>query len=276
MKQKFYKEIINALKSREYWFGFSIIVVSCAITAFYNLSPNGVFGDLRIGGCEFFIAASMYGNILLRISAPVIAVFVCMDRNSLFKKDKETIQELWKNKKMKFHLLINVIIGGSVFLFSYILIFIFGIILFSVSTGTMQPEYGLFRQLYQETPAGYILLYILHSFICGALYALFGASIKIITIKPTCLVLFIPLVFYSCAARLGWLFPFLNGVISFVAPLFTFDITVYDISPTRRIAELSAVLIISIILIIISYYRSVKYSKQETKSSSNDSSIIEN
>lgn len=187
-----------------------------------------------------------------------------MNRDSLFVKDKEAIQELWKNKKIKSHLFVNMIIGGSVFLFSYLLIFFIGLIFYIDSTGIMQPGYGLFRQLYQDAPVGYILVYILHSFICGALYALFGASIKVFIIKPESLALFIPLVFYSCLTRLGWLFPFLNGVLSYVAPLFTFDVTVYDVSPLRRIAELSFVLVISITLLVISYYRNTKQIKEDS------------
>lgn len=265
MKKKSLELIISALKSKEYWFGFSVIMVSCLLTAIYNLSQYGIFGDLKIGGCEFFMAASMYSNVLLRISAPVIAIFVCMNRNSVFVKDKEAIQELWKNKQMKGHLFINMITGGSVFLFSYLLLFLSGIILFSVSTGSLQPGYGLFKQLYQNTPAGYVLVYILHSCICGALYALFGVSLKILIVKPTSSVIFIPLIFYSCFERLGWMFPFLKGLLAYVSPLFTFDITVYDVPPLRRIAELLTVLIISVIFIIISYYRNTKQLREEEK-----------
>lgn len=58
MKKKFHEEIINSFKSKEYWFGLAVIVVSCLITAVNNLSENGIFGDLKIGGSEFFMASS--------------------------------------------------------------------------------------------------------------------------------------------------------------------------------------------------------------------------
>lgn len=262
MKIQYVNCIKNAFKSKEYWFGFAIVIISCVLTSIYNLSPDGIFGSNQIGSSEFFIAATMYGNTLLQITAPLIAIFVCMNHKSLFAKDKEGIVSSWRTKEMKVHILSILTIGGSVFVFSFLLLLISGVIIFPLSTGSIPPNYGLFKELYQHTPIGYVFAYIFHSFICGALFALFGASLKVLIAKPGNIVLFVPLVFYSCFIRIGGLFAF-GGIISFVSPLFTFDIAVFDVPTLKRIAELSTVLVISLILIAISYRKVFKNSKTE-------------
>lgn len=118
MKTLYINDIRNALKSKEYWFGFALILVSGILTAVFNLSPTGIFGDYNIGNAEFFISAVMYGNTLFKMSAPVIAIFVCINRQSIFMSDKQAIDKSWKNKEMKARILANVTIGGNVFIFS--------------------------------------------------------------------------------------------------------------------------------------------------------------
>jgi hypothetical protein len=261
MKNAYVEDIKNALKSKEYWFGFIFIILSCALTSFFNLPPTGIFGSYKIGSAEFFISATMYRNILLQMSAPVIAIFVCMNRGSIFMCDSDAIGSVWKTRKMNASLLANATIGGSVFLLSFLFLLLSAVIIFPSPTGSISADYGLFKELYPVSPIGYILAYILHSFVCGAVYALFGASLKVLIVKPVNLVLFIPLVFYSCFTRIGWLFPFLNEVISFASPLYTFDIATYDVPLLKRITELAVVLAISFILIVISYKKYAKANK---------------
>jgi len=253
MKNVYTDDIRKAFKSKEYWFGFSIIVISCVLTSIYNLGAVGIFSDYKIGSSEFFIAATMFSNTLMQISAPVIAIFVCMNRDSLFFRRKESLGESWNKKEIKARILAITTIGSSVFLISFLLLLIIGIILFPSSTGSMQPQLGLFKQVYSTSPFGYCIAYIIHSCICGALYALFGASLKVCFVQPVNIALFIPLIFYSCFGRMAILFPFVSNFISFVAPLYTFDISVIDISPKKRIAELLFVLVISMLLIFLSY-----------------------
>ena len=249
--------IKNSFKSKEYWFGFSLIVISCVVTSIYNLAPTGIFGDYNIGSSEFFIAGTMYSNTLLQISAPIISIFVCMNRNSLFMNDKEDINRVWRCKEMRAHILSITIIGGSIFLLSFLFIFLLGVTIFPPSTGSMQPYYGLFKEIYSTSPISYVFVYIAHSFICGAVFSLFGISIKLLTVKPNNLALFIPLIYYACFERIGALFP-IKDLVFFVAPLFTFDISLFDISLVKRGVEIFFVLATSLVLIISSYWKNVK------------------
>lgn len=255
--------IKNSFRSKEYWFGFLVIIISCVLTAIYNLTPNGNFSEYKIGSSEFFIAATMFSNMWIRISAPIIAIFVCMNRNSLFFKNKEALQECWNKKEMKAHILAIAAIGSSVFLLAFFLLLLSGIILFPSSTGSIQPQTGLFNHLYSISPIGYCLVYIMNACISGAIYSLFGMSIKVFYIQPVNLVLFVPLVFYSCFWRLNILFPFIKNLIAYIAPLYPFDISIIDISLLERVVELVFVLTISITLFIISFYRNTKQVKRE-------------
>jgi hypothetical protein len=206
----------------------------------------------------------MYGNTLLQIAAPLIPIFVCMNSNSLFMFSKEKIQNSWKQKEMKVRILSTITIGGSIFLFSFILLFLSSMILFSSSTGSIEPHYGLFKDLYTNTPAHYVFAYIMHSFVFGIVFAFFGVSLKVLIVEPVNLVLFIPLLYYSCLQRIGSLFP-INELILFLSPLLTFDISAYDVTPLKRITELLVILVISITLIIISYRRNKRQIKQENE-----------
>jgi hypothetical protein len=103
MKKIYIDDIKNAIKSKEYWFGFSVIIISCVLTSIYNINEL----SYTIGSGEFFMIATMYSNMLLRISAPVISVFVCMNQNSLFFKSKEELCKDWNQKEIKMHMLAN-------------------------------------------------------------------------------------------------------------------------------------------------------------------------
>lgn len=251
MNKIFFENVRRALKSKEYWFGFLIIITSCVITSIYNLSPTGIFSGKKIGGSEFFISAIMYSNTLLYMSAPVLAIFVCVNQNSIFLKSREQINLIWGKNEIKAHFLTNITIGSSVFILSYLVIYLAGLIIYSFSTGSMQPQIGLFKQIYESSPPGYVFLFILYSGICGALYSLFGTSLKIALYKSVNYVMFITLVFYTCFDRLGLLFPFGN-LLYFISPFYTFQITTYDISLLKRCVGIAFILVLSVILIIIS------------------------
>ncbi len=251
MKKIFFENMKRALKSKEYWFGFFIIIISCVTTAIYNLSPTGIFYDKKIGSSEFFISAIMYSNTLLNMSAPVLAIFVCINRNSIFLKNEEQTNLIWIKNEIKAHFLTNITIGSSVFILSYLIIYLAGLIIFSFSSGSIPPQMGLFKQIYESSPSGYVFLFILYSGICGALYSFFGTSIKIAFSKSINFVMFITLLLYTCFDRLALLFP-IGDLLFFISPFYTFQITTYDILLSKRCVGIAFILALSVILILIS------------------------
>lgn len=251
MKKIFLENMKRALKSKEYWFGFFIIIVSCIVTSINNLSPTGIFCGKKIGSSEFFISAIMYSNTLLYMFAPVLAIFVCINQNSIFLKNREQINLIWGKNEIKAHFLTSITIGSSVFILSYLVIYLAGLIIFSFSTGSIKPQIGLFNQIYESSPSGYVFLFILYSGICGALFSFFGTSLKIALYKSVNYVMFITLVFYTCFDRLRLLFP-LGDLLYFISPFYTFQITTFDISLLKRCVGIAFILVLSAILIIIS------------------------
>ena len=259
MKQLYLIEIKNALKSKEYWFGFSVIVVSAMLTAFYNIFEPGIMSKLEVGFCEFFITCTMIGNSLFQITAPVIAIFVCMNSLSVYRNISSMYKKsLYTKNGIITRMFAQATIGSSVFLFSFLCVFLVGLVFFPHTTGSLDTQIGLFKELYPNFPVLYIFLYIIHASVCGSAYALLGLALKLCFDNNHIALLF-PLVYYFCFQYISWLFPkFVSPVLFWITPLYTFDIATLDVPFMKNATEILLVLFISLILIYFGYKRNMK------------------
>lgn len=247
-----YKKII---KSKQYWFVFGFLIIAWLFTLLKNIRPLGDFNDITLGMCELFIVGNMSGNILLQISAPVLAVFVCL-RSTLFAvTGKDEFRRLYLEGRIFKDIFANILASVSVFFSAFAFIFLIGIIFFPVSTGSTGAQIGLFKNLLPNYPVLYIVSYILHTSVCSGVYCLLGIVLKIAMPQNTGLCVIIPLVFHGCASRLGWALPLLAKPLHYILPIYTFDIATLDIDILKRLAELVFIFLVSIAILFIQIRR---------------------
>lgn len=253
-------EFRKIIKSKQYWFVFGFIIIAWLITLLKNIRPLGDFSDIALGMSELFIVGNMSGNILLQVSAPVLAIFACL-RSTLFSAiSKNEIRQVYLEGRIFKNIFANILASVSVFFFAFALIFIIGIVFFPVSTGSTGTQIGLFKNLHPDYPILYIFSYILHTCICAGVYCLFGIALKIATPQNTGLCVIIPLVFHGCAIRLGGALPLLAEPLYYILPLYTFDIATIDIGIQKRLAELVFLILVSISIL---YFQTRRIKKQK-------------
>lgn len=257
MKGTYIQQIKRAFRSPQFWFAFALIIVSSAWNAVYHLDKYGVLYKTEIGTAEFFYACVMLGNTLFQISVPVIPIFVSMYTFGMDSK-------ISVNGHISKRIFAAITVSISVFILSFLLIAIIGVIFFPSSTGDILEIGGPFSDSYYKNPFSIIPITIIYSSIFAAIYSLFGLGIGMNLKKNKVLAFIIPLSYYFCFRYIMILLPnSLKGVSYWLVPLDTFNLVGSTVPLSKKIVEMLIVLLVASILILIAFIRLRKREKDK-------------
>lgn len=227
----------------------AIILVSGLITYAWNVRIYGLYQkNSQMDGNTIFILSHVVGNGIMLFLAPFVSAMPAY----VFQNNKPQ-----KNWLMAID---SAVYGGLIFVIaysvSYVICIVMGGIHVSTDIGYLLTA-GLFPGVFHVSPYLYSLCFIIHSFIFGCVYGVFGLSLLSITqndglaLSLTIASYYLPVCFVGIFARI----PFLSDVI----PLFTFEVAYFSVRPVVRFGQLAVIMVISIILLVL-----VKKKRQQT------------
>ena len=247
MKQIIFFDIRKAYRSVRFWIAAGAIILSAII----NLSQVQWYDpSVKFGVFGLFIYGNIDYNPLMSYIAPFIPALASSRINVL---PTENISERndFKNHVLG-HSISSMIVGGSVFLFSFLIIFL-GCFVIDPSPVTTFEPFGLFKEVFYISMPVYILLFVVHSTIFGAIYALFGTGITLIT-KSNAMGLVMPGVIYHSIYYIGTFFSqtFLSWI-TILFPVIPFNFGGLDVPLWKNSLDLGLSLIASITISVIGY-----------------------
>ena len=225
----------------EILFAIAIIFVSGLITYAWNIRIYGLNQEnSQMDGNSIFILSHIVGNGVILFLAPFVSAMPAY----VFQNHKPTNTWLMA--------IDSAVYGGFIFVIAYSVSYVICIVMGGINVGTdigYLLTAGLFPSLFHVSPYLFSLFFIIHSFIFGCVYGVFGLSLLSITqndglaLSLTIASYYLPVCFAGIFARI----PFLSDVI----PLFTFEVAYFSVRPVERVAQLAVILMISIILLVI-------------------------
>lgn len=245
--------------SCRFWSASGIILICALVWGLTTIQE-------KVGALGIFIMSNIRSNGLMCFLAPFIPPLAF----SPVKSDDmrtETLKMMIKENSLKKYFLsksISSMIAGSGVFLSAFLIILAGcfIINSSNAVGSYNPI-GLFKEIYYSSPLLYIILFILHTMLFGALYAMFGMGTAIIT-KSDAMALVFPGIMYNCAQLVGMIFDqTIIYKIGYLFPFLTYEFGSIGMPLWRKLLDLSLVLIASILLIVIGYIKIKKAYKEQ-------------
>lgn len=253
MKEIIFRDIKSMKSSFRFWAAVGIIVVSTIINILSNM-----WGQGKISVGDLFIIGNISSNPIMCFFAafiPAIAFGPVVIDDIKSGAYDTTTHKIGLKKYIGGRIVSSVIAGCSVFLIAFLIIlagcFLFG----SQSTYSSYSPLGLFKDVYYFSVNMYILLFILHSMLFGAVYALLGMGIAITT-RSDSMSLVLPGIIYNCSNLVGMIFENTPiNIVDKIIPVLTYEFGSLDTPLWRNMLDLGEILVISIILILIGYRR---------------------
>ncbi len=239
--------------SWKFYLAILIVLVSGIVTLNKNIGL--FFPDIdRIGFYNLFIYSNLVQNAFTSVLAPLIAVIafsdsILDDRKMGYIKNIAPRSSL--NKYVKSRMISNSLAGGLVFVIPFVFLFI--TYYFIDPTTDFYSEYisGLFINVYMQSRFAYCMIFILHSFLFGAIYSLFGMGLSMI-FENKYIALLLPLFYYYGTTYIANLFEFSKtSIASYFVPLLTFEFSTVIVPETANACQILEVLIIALLLIFL-------------------------
>lgn len=248
MKQIICQDIKRIIISGGFWTSVSFVVISVIINLlrFEASEKLGVYG--------LFIFGSVSYNPLLSYIAPFIPA-IAFSAITIFSNEDIADRSTTLKKYILGRSISSMIAGGSVFLFAFMIILL-GCFVCDSSTDIIYYEpLGLFKEVYFISIPIYILLFIAHSALFGALYALFGVGTTLVT-KSDSMGLVLPGIIYHSVYYIGTFIS--QTILSFttiIFPVMPFNFAGLDVPIWKNTLDLGMIIIVSVFMIIIGYIK---------------------
>lgn len=233
------RNLIEKIKSNSHFFIALLFLVLIYIINFFFLhSLHSLKWGESIGFINLFYNVVMTFNTFIFMLVPIISVVANGEGKLIHcnKASKSTIYEFFHTVK-----------GGLVFLVAQVLILLFFII---CDPSISQPVnvIGIFTDIYYASPILYILIYIIHSFVCGWILSFFGRSIYLLT-NSKYYSLIIVFIIYRIQNYIpsNW-----SGVINLL-PFHPFEFSSIGFSLFKNSYDLILILLVSAFLILKKY-----------------------
>ena len=239
------------LRSKRLWIAVGLFVFSAAVNIIEQYTLAGF--NLK-GGLDFFAFGNMNYVTVLRYMAPFIPAFVL---SPLYTDDFNAVRDSSRTTSLRKMIaarsLSSAIIGGGIFIFSYLIILIVCFVIDPSLNAIYFEPWGLFADIYYSNAPLFVLMFFLYTALFGALYGLFSTAVWLLS-KNYWMAMALPGIYYYCG-RFLWPF-FDNPLLSWAKflPGYAFDFESL-VTLWRRATEQGAVLLIAVILIVISYFR---------------------
>lgn len=257
-------DIRKSLKSKYFWLSVLLIVISCLGYYFIETRYYGSLSSNRIDTFGMFFAGVAFGNTIINILAPMIPAVACICLWSFGQEDFENslFSNLNKIRNIVSRSISVFIIGGLVFCIGLILYFGICIIFNPNTPGAEIVVNGDFSEIYVINKTLYCLVYILQATTFGSIYAIFAMGILLFT-RNIAMYTTIPITVYFCASYIPIAMPlYIKDILFWITPLYTYGLTSISYSEIKSIIELVSVLVLSLLLIYISYRRTNNSKKQ--------------
>lgn len=247
MKQIIFSDIKSIMRSKRFWIVAGIFIISAII----NLV------EMVLGGWEEsagMFGLFIYGNIytgLVGFLSPFIPAFLLVPlffgdmKMSAFKAQSLSLKKYIATRSIS-----ACIVSGSVFIVSYLIVFL-GCVIVDPSIQMIEFQaFGLFEKAYYTSVPLYMLLFILYSAFFGALYGLLSMGIGMAT-KSTTMAMIIPGIIYSLASVVT---AFFSNTVYTYAYIMRYEILI-GMPLFNRIFGSSVILLIAVVMTIIGYFR---------------------
>lgn len=239
------------LHTKRLWIAVGLFIFSAAI----NIIEQFVMAGINLeGGLDFFAFGNMYFVSLVRNMAPFIPAFIL---SPLYTDDFQAVRDSSRTTSLKKIIsarsLSSAIIGGGIFIFSYLIILIVCFVIDPSLNAIYFEPWGLFADIYYSNAPLFVLMFFGYTALYGALYGMFSTAVWLLS-KNYWMAMALPGIYYYCG-RFLWPF-FDNPLLSRAKflPGYAFDFESL-VTLWRRATEQGAVLLIAVILIVISYFR---------------------
>lgn len=239
------------LHTKRLWIAVGLFIFSAAI----NIIEQFVMAGINLeGGLDFFAFGNMYFVSLVRNMAPFIPAFIL---SPLYTDDFQAVRDSSRTTSLKKIIsarsLSSAIIGGGIFIFSYLIILIVCFVIDPSLNAIYFEPWGLFADIYYSNAPLFVLMFFGYTALYGALYGMFSTAVWLLS-KNYWMAMALPGIYYYCG-RFLWPF-FDNPLLSWAKflPGYAFDFESL-VTLWRRATEQGAVLLIAVILIVISYFR---------------------
>lgn len=213
----------------------------------------------KFGAYGLFIFGCIQYNPLMSYLVPFVPAIAFSTISILpFKSAVKPNKKVYFKKYIFSHSISAMISGGGIFLFSFLII-LAGCFVFDPSIAiTYYEPLGLFKDVYFTSVPIYILLFVFHSVLFGAIYALFGVGITLTT-KSNAIGLVFPGVLYHVIYYIGIIFSqtIISGI-TIVFPVLPFNFGGLDVPLWKNSIDMGLIIIVSVIMIITGYIKLIK------------------
>lgn len=242
--------------SWQFYLSISIIIGSWFITIKRNEILFNLNNMTSVGALNLFVLGNIIENPVMMILAPLVPVLtfsseIYNDIKSGFSNN--IFQRISPQKYIMSNALFTSLIGGLVFIISYLFLFLLVLIFDPTPSPLISFIIGPFSNIYNQSLLLFCIIFILHSFIFGVVYSLFGFGIAM-NCKNKIFIYILPLAIYLLPSYLLYLLP--NEVVSmlnWIIPFRTFEIAANNIPLRMNMTQLVIIGLISVFSILIGY-----------------------
>jgi len=251
-------DLKRVVLSWQLYFAIGLVFLTSFITLKNNTEQFNLFYFENLGTINLFLYSNVISNGIMSILAPFIAIVVFStatldDMKTGYIKNCTLLGQ--PKKYLKARVISTALTGGGVFAISYSLLFAIYLIIDPSASVRTSFRFGLFLDVYDRSLLLYCAVFILHSFIFGMVYSLFGMGISMV-IKNKYIALGLPFVLYYAAPYLMWAVPEkISKLLSYFIPFLTFEISTIDVPLYKNATQLLFILCISVIMISVGYRR---------------------
>lgn len=258
MKTIIFNDLNKILKSRRFWLTIVIIIASSILNIF---KTPGFDHSQKINGSNLFIFGNIQSSPIMTFIAPFLPALAL---NPLINDDLSNSSHLHilKRKNLQKYLsgraVSLMIAGGGIFIIAFVIILLGCLVFGSSDNIPIYRPLGLFKEVYYSSELLYIILFILHAALFGAIYAFFGMGIALIT-RSESMALVFPGIFYHCVRFVAMIFD--KTIISWIGILFptlTYEFGSLDAPLWGNVLDMGIMLVLSVILITIGYKKLIK------------------
>ncbi len=256
-------DIKRALSSKRFWISAGLIIICTAI----NLLASSAYDlNKRVGWIGLFIFGNIIGNPMIYLLEPFIPAFIFAP---LFMEDiksgayKDVSKKTGLKKYLAARSVSSLIAGSGIFIIS-LLIILAGCFFCDPTVQTIEyMPIGLFKEVYYSSALLYIILFILYTALCGALFCFLSFGIGLAS-NSSSMSLVLPGIIGSCSYLMLNLFN--NPVLSWMQVLLPYLVYAFDVGtpPLNRMAKLCFILFASLILVAAGYHKLKKESRVNT------------
>lgn len=244
-------------------FIIAVILIICAHVMSIIWQKSIALGD-NVGYIDLFIYGSTYGNIMMDVFAPLLAILTIE-----FPIRLEMEGQVGRQRNALFYRPIKAgIKAGLTFVVGLVILFVF-LLIYNTSPPKVQLNtLGSFTVILNNSKILYVIAFIVHSFLYGFVFAILGYGLALNT-KNKFIFYFAPILINQLSLYTPYLFPpsILREVL-FFTPQLPYDVLTNQNTILGNIKDLALIITSGVVLILTYYTKNMKrkvkqYEKQE-------------